>query len=410
MVGAAAAAALPNVLRARTRAPQAPAAPTPAGPAGQEGEAFWREVRDRFLIPPDRIYLNVGTLGPQPRPVVDAVVAAVRRVAETYPPGVPWDRIRTRLARLLDADPAGFAFPRNTTEGMSWVAQGLELRPGDEVVTTDHEHIGGLCCWQLLAARRGIRLRVVSLPDPAAGPEETIRRVRAALSPRTRVLSISHVLFTNGAVMPVAELARECRERGIVSVVDGAHPPGLVPVSLRRIDADFYASSAHKWLLAPQGTGLLYIREEWRTRLWPSVASGDWDNLALGARRLDHVGTLDESRFAGLEAALAFHEEIGPERVYARIRSLRERLAQQLVALPGVRLVSPARDLPVAGMVAFRVDGMDALGLQQHLARAANVRSRVIGEYGRGWMRLAPHIYNAPEELDRVVELIAAAR
>ena len=409
MVGAAAAAALPNVLDARIGAAQA-SAQAPAGAVGPEGEAFWRGVRDRFLIPPDRIYLNVGTLGPQPRPVVDAMVAAIRSVAETYPPGVPWDRTRTRLGRLFDADPAGFVFPRNTTEGMSWVAQGLELAAGDEVVTTDHEHIGGLCCWQLLAARRGVRLRVVSLPDPSAGPEETIRRVRAALSPRTRVLSISHVLFTNGAVMPVEELVRECRERGIVSVVDGAHPPGLMPLSLRRIDADFYAASAHKWLLAPQGTGLLYIREDWRARLWPSIASGDWDNLALGARRLDHVGTLDESRFAGLDAALEFHEQIGPERVYARIRSLRERLAQRLAEVPGVRLVSPARDLPVAGMVAFRVDGMDALALQQRLARTANVRSRVIGEYGYGWMRLTPHIYNAPEELDRVVDLIAVAR
>src|SRR5690606_26564176 len=206
------------------------------------------------------------------------------------------------------------------------------------------------------------------------------------------------------------ELVRQCRERRIVSVVAGAHPPGLMPLSLRRIDADFYAASAHKWLLAPQGTGLLYIREDWRARLWPSIASGDWDNLALGARRLDHVGTLDESRFAGLDAALEFHEQIGPERVYARIRSLRERLAQRLAEVPGVRLVSPARDLPVAGMVAFRVDGMDALALQQRLARTANVRSRVIGEYGYGWMRLTPHIYNAPEELDRVVDLIAVAR
>jgi len=407
MVGAGAAATLANLVGAETGAAQVP---PPAGGPGQEGEAFWRAVRDRFLIPPDRIYLNVGTLGPQPRPVVDAMVTAIRRVAETYPPGVPWDRIRTRLGRLLDADPAGFVFPRNTTEGMSWVAQGLELAAGDEVVTTDHEHIGGLCCWQLLAARRGVRLRVVSLPDASAGPEETIRRVRAALSPRTRVLSISHVLFTNGAVMPVEELVRECRERGIISVVDGAHPPGLMPVSLRRIDADFYASSAHKWLLAPQGTGLLYIRENWRERLWPTIASGEWDNLALGARRLDHVGTLDESRFAGLDAALEFHEQIGPERVYARIRSLRERLAERLAEVPGVRIVSPARGLPVAGMVAFRVDGMDALELQRRLAQSANVRSRVIGEYGYGWMRLAPHIYNAPEELDRVVDLIALAR
>ncbi|HEY8468711.1 MAG TPA: aminotransferase class V-fold PLP-dependent enzyme [Longimicrobiales bacterium] len=406
MAGAAAAAALPAVLRA---GPAAGAAGPPLA-GGQEDEAYWRRVRDRFLIPAGRIYLNVGTLGPQPLPVVEAVERCTRQVAETYPPGVAWDRLKSRLGQLLDGDPDGFVFPRNTTEAMSWVANGLELAAGDEVLTTDHEHIGGLCCWQALAARRGIRLRVVQLPATDGNPEEVIRRVRAALSPRTRVLSISHVLFTNGAIMPIRELVALCRGRGIISVVDGAHPPGLIRLSLRTLDPDFYASSLHKWLLAPQGTGLLYIPEDWRTRLWPTVVSGEWDDLSLGAHRLNHIGTIDESRLAGLEAALDFHEAIGPDRVERRIRALRRRLAERLAALPHVRITSPARDSQVAGMVSFRIEGVDALEAQRRLAQDANVRSRVIGEYGYGWLRLSPHIYNTPEELDRVVDLLAAMR
>ncbi|HSJ08317.1 MAG TPA: aminotransferase class V-fold PLP-dependent enzyme [Longimicrobiales bacterium] len=369
---------------------------------------FWDIVRAAYLIPEDRIYLNVATLGPQPRVVVDAVIEHTRRVAMTYPPGVRWDELKERTGAFLNGDPDGFVYPRNTTEAMNFVANGLELGAGDEVITTMHEHIGGLCCWQLIAKRRGVALRQLELPVPATSADELVEVFRRALSPRTRVVSVSHVLFTNGTVMPVAEIAALCRERGIICVVDGAHPPGMMRVDLREIDADFYASSPHKWLCAPQGSGLLYMREEWRTRLWPTIASGDWDNEALGAQRLNHLGSLDESRLAGLDAALRFQQSIGIDRVEQRVRELRHHLIDGLAALPRVRVMSPADDALGAGMVSFRVDGVESLALQSRLAQAANVRTRVISEYGYGWMRLSPHIYNTAAELDRVVELLAA--
>jgi selenocysteine lyase/cysteine desulfurase len=292
---------------------------------------------------------------------------------------------------------------------MNFVANGLELGAGDEVLTTNHEHIGGLCCWQLLAARRRIVLRQLELPAPAASAAELVDVFRRALSPRTRVVSVSHVTFTNGTVMPVREIAALCREQRIICVVDGAHPPGMMRVDLRSIDADFYASSPHKWLCAPQGTGLLYLREPWRTRLWPTLASGDWNNVQLGAHRLNHLGTFDESRLAGLDAAILFQQTIGVDRIEGRVRELRRRLIDGLAAIPRVRIMSPRDDALGAGLVAFTVGGLESLALQQRLAEIANVRTRVIGEYSYGWMRLSPHIYTAPSELDRVVGLIAEA-
>lgn len=385
--------------------PQRPAA-TPGRDDGEE--AFWASVRDQFLIPEDRLYFNVGTLGPQPRPVLEAAVEAMRRTAMTYPPGVEWDDLKARLAEVVGGDPEGFAFPRNTTEAMNFVANGLELGAGDEVVTTDHEHIGGLCCWELARDRRGVRLTTVPLPLEPQGPDELVRLFARALGPRTRVVSVSHVTFTNGLVLPVAEIARLCHERGIVSVVDGAHPPGLMPVDVAAVGADFYASSPHKWLLAPQGTGFLYIAGGWRQRLWPTLASGGWDDPELGAHRFNHLGTIDESRLWGLDAALRFHLDIGTERVADRVEFLRRRLLDGLATLPRVEVVTPEAPGLAAGMVSFRVREMDALVLQRKLAEAANVRSRVIGEYGYGWMRLSPHIYNTPAEVDRVLAGIAA--
>lgn len=374
--------------------------PVASGAAARE---FWEQVRGEFLIPRDRIYLNNGTLGPQPRVVVQAVEEHTRQVAATFPPPTSWEDLKESLSAALGGDPEGFVVPRNTTEAMNVVANGLELGPGDEVVTTDHEHIGGLSPWELVTTRRQARLVVATLPTPAPSSGALLEAVWERVTPATRVVSVSHVLFTNGTILPVRALADRCREAGVVMVVDGAHPPGLIPLDIGSLGADFYASSPHKWLLAPQGTGLLWIAPRWRDRLWPTLASGDWQEG--GAHRFNHVGTLDESRLSGLLAALEFHRTLGAEVVRNRVDALQAHLREGLAAIPGVRVRSPAPSL-TAGMTSFTMEGVDAAALQGYLARTARIRTRVIAEYDLDWMRLSTHVYNQPSELDRVLELL----
>lgn len=389
-----------------TAASAAAAGALPRYPEFSFDASQWQSVRKQFLIAKNRIYLNVGTLGAQPRVVVDAVMDATRKTAETFPPGVKWDEINKAVAALLDCDADGLAFPRNTTEAMNFAANGLDLAAGDHIVTTNHEHIGGLCCWQLVSKRRGCPLTQVDLSAAPQDRQVVFERMTSAVTDRTRVMSVSHVNFSTGFLMPVKRLAQWCRQRGIIFVIDGAHPPGLMRVSIRDIDPDFYASSPHKWLLAAQGIGLLYMRKEWRTKLWPTEASGDWDNLALGTQRFNHLGTIDESRYAGLQAALAFHTTLGADRVYARIEELRQHMFAVLGENARVHIVTP-RDQS-AGMVSFKVDGIESLELQKRLA-AYNIRTRVIGEYNYGYMRLSAHVYNSFDEIERVGELITKA-
>ncbi len=372
-----------------------------------DDEVFWGLVRRQFLIPPDRIYLNNGTLGPSPRVVVDAVIEHTRRVAETRPPGVAWDDLKQSLSVLLGGDPKGFVFPRNTTEAMNFVAHGLDLDADAEVLTTDHEHIGGLEPWRLVTTRKGLRLRVASLPVPADSADELLEAVWSGVTDRTRVICVSHLTFTTGTVLPIRQLANRCAERDIVLAVDGAHPPGMIQLDLAAIGGDFYASSPHKWLLAPQGTGLLYIGEGWRERLWPTLASGGWDDLSLGAHRFNHMGTMDESRLAGLLAASEFFLALGMDRVEARVRYLQARLQDGLAAIPGVSTVTPTDNSIRAAMVSFRVEGVESSALQGHLSRTARIRTRVIGEYEYGWMRLSTHVYNGPDDIERVLELLS---
>lgn len=378
-----------------------------AGGGAPDDEVFWGFVRGQFLIPADRIYLNNGTLGPSPGVVVDAVAEHARRVAATTPPGVRWDDAKAAIAGLVGGDSEGFVFPRNTTEAMNFIANGVELVDGDDVVSTDHEHVGGIEPWKLITNRRGASLTIASLPATASSAEELLDTVWAAVSPRTKVICVSHLTFTTGTLLPITELAARCAERGIVLATDGAHPPGMIEMDLGELGGDFYASSPHKWLLAPQGTGLLYLAEPWRRTLWPTLASGGWDDLSLGAHRFNHMGTIDESRIAGLLAAAEFMRAIGMGRVEARVRHLRGLLESGLREIPGVEVVTPADEELKAAMVSFSIEGVESGPLQRHLSAAANVRTRVIGEYDYGWMRLSTHVYNRPSEVERVLELLS---
>lgn len=391
--------ALPGAVRLA-----APAGPRPRRPA-EDDEDAWERLAAEFVI--DGIHLNTGTYGACPIPVLEATIHHLRafeRITTQEHPDL--DRLHAGLEELLGAWPGSVAIVRNTTEAMNVVANGIGLGVGDEILTTTHEHIGGRCCWELQAARHGAVLRQF---DPILDPVDDAQMLDAWLSritPRTRVLSISHVHFTTGLIEPVAALVRAARERGIVSVIDGAHPPGMLALDLRAIDADYYASSPHKWLLAPKGTGLLVTRPDRVAGTWPLVASGDWQ--AEDHRRFEHVGTSNESLVAGLAAALAFQQAIGREAIEARSRTLATRLDAMLAELPGVRIVSPRRPAHRSAMVAFTVDGLPAQELQGILGRE-KIRTRRIAEFGLEYLRLSTHFFVLPAQLEKTVTLIGKA-
>ncbi|MFZ9690267.1 MAG: aminotransferase class V-fold PLP-dependent enzyme, partial [Phycisphaerales bacterium] len=216
--------------------------------------------------------------------------------------------------------------------------------------------------------------------------------------------SISHVLFSTGMLQPVARMVRVSRERGIVSVIDGAHPPGLLALDLKTIDADYYCASPHKWLLSPKGTGLLVVRPDRIATTWPLIASGNGPDPPTA--RFDHLGTITESLLAGLAAAVAFHAAIGREGGEARVRRLGTQLHDALRGLPTIDVVTPRAPAMRIGMVAFRSSRESAEALQGRLARA-RVRTRRIAEHGLEYLRLSAHVYTMPRDLERVVGLVA---
>jgi isopenicillin-N epimerase len=405
----AAAFGLPLAHAERAFGADAPPLPPP-GLLGTDPDRYWAELRRQWLLAADRVNLNCGSVGCTPLPVLNAVIDHLLAAEAFREPAYPWfgyeenDRLRElrdALAAFLHCRRDELALVRNATEANNVVCNGLDLKPGDEVLLTDQEHPGGRCCWEQKAARYGIKLNFVTLPKPPASADEVVERFRRALTPKTRVLVFSHVTTVTGLVLPAKELCRLARERDVLTHVDGAHAIGQIPLDLHDIGCDFYATSPHKWLLAPKGTGTLYVREELLDRLWVTIASAQWQNRALKAYRFSNVGTSNLSVMVGLKAALDFHQALGPARVYARIHELAKRVRDRLSQHPRLRLTNAGADAFYGGMVGFEPVTGDLAGVMSELA-ARNVR--VAGTPQR--VRVATHVFTQPTELNAFFDAV----
>jgi selenocysteine lyase/cysteine desulfurase len=330
------------------------------GAGKPDDERFWSGVRSHFYLPDEVLYLNNGSLGLSHRAVVEAMhrhlveSETVRsRVYAEYPwwgYGPSLD-IRKSLASFVGAEADEIALTRNATEGMNTVATGLDLEAGDEVLLTDEEHPGGKSAWYQRARRYGIAVREFELPRPPSSPSEIVERFENALGPRTRVASVSHITTVTGGMLPVKEICAAARRRGVISLVDGAHAIGQIPLDLHDIGCDYYAASPHKWLYAPKGTGLLYCRKGMAQKIWSHTSTSAWDRLELGCERLTHVGTSNLSLLVGLEAALDFHRKLGIERIAAREHLLAARLRELVSRIDGITFLNGPPPTLSAAMV-----------------------------------------------------------
>jgi hypothetical protein len=287
------------------------ALPSASPEAAAQDEDFSIRVRESFTIDRNSINLNSGSVSPAPRSVQTAMhqywditnMSPSYYVDEILGPRV--EVVRRRLADAFGCDPEEMAITRNTSEGMQIVQMGLDVKRGDEVLTTTQDYPRMLTAWQQREARDGIVLKTVSFPTPPPGPEDLLERIEAAITPRTRVLLICHVTYTTGQIFPVKEICRLARERGIETVVDGAHGFAHFPFTRDDLDCDYYATSLHKWLSAPVGTGFLYVRREKIRDLWPLMAAPL--SMREDIRKFEEIGT-NRSRLRRHHRALTFHD------------------------------------------------------------------------------------------------------
>jgi len=379
--------------------------------------AYWDRIRDEFYFPRGEAFFNTGTLGATPRPVLERVIEDMRTLQATltrwdYTPRTPnWFTgyspelpVREKLGRLVNAEAADIALTQNATFGMNFAAHGLELKPGDEVITTDQEHPGGVCGWQMRSKRDGVVWKQVQIPVPANNPDRLVDLFREAISPRTRVLAFPHIISSTAVVMPAKRLTELAHERGCLAIVDGAQAVGQVEVDLQTLGCDAYFSSPHKWLLAPAGNGFFYIRRNRQDMFWTTLDSTEWDNHKDGMYRFMQYGTGNRSLLAGLDAALDFHFRIGPEKIRWRIRALADRLRAGLEQIPGAKINSPLHPELAGAAVVYSVEGVPAARLQDELWIRKQLRPRSVGDpLG---VRQSCQIYNNESEIDSTLEVV----
>ena len=389
-------------------------------------DGFWGEARARMLLDPTVTNLNTGSFGPLPRPVFERVTELRRRLAAgpmdflvRQAPPLLW-QARERLAAFLGADPRRLLFTVNVSAAINLVAASLPLAAPGEILLSDHEYGAMHWCWERAAQRLGLGVRTFALPLLPRGPAEIVDAACAAMTPRTRLLFFSHVLSPTGMVLPARALCAEARRRGILSVIDGAHAPAMVPLDLNSMGCDFYGGNGHKWLLGPTGSGFLYLGAGNEDRLQPLHVSWGWrpersrldEPDEFGStprlRALEFEGTRDLCPWLALPEAIHFQEGLGWEHIRKRNAELAVLARAQLGAIPGLRIMTPSHPELCGFLTAFRLPkGTRPPPLREGLW-AARIEAPVVERPEGPLLRVSTHFYNTAEEITRLADLLPA--
>ena len=384
--------------------------PLPKTPA-QPDEAYWKQVRARFLLPADLAFLNAANLCPTSLPAFDAL-AANSRLLDANPSsasratlGEGREKSRKAIAAALRVQPEEVLITRNTSEANNLVSSGLALGAGDEVVVFADNHPSNLNAWREKSRRFGFSVVEVPAPTPHPGTDALLKAFAAAFTPRTKVLAVTHVTNTMGDMLPVAALCALARERGVLSLVDGAQSFGVLDVDLQTMRPDFYSGSVHKWPCGPKETGVLFVAREVHERLAPSVVSLYGGAVGL-SRTHEAFGQRDEAALASLGAALEFQDSIGRGMIEARVRALVQRLADGLRKIDGVSLWTSMDPHQSAGILVAKPAALEPRRLVSELYQRDKIVCAAAGGTTRPGVRFAPHFYNTMDEIDRTVAAV----
>jgi selenocysteine lyase/cysteine desulfurase len=373
----------------------------------RDPETYWKRMREeQFFLPEWRSFLNNGSLGVLPRPVVRTMAKYLEDAAalETPYPYPRWgyetlDEERDELSKYLGCAKDELAIMHNATEAITTVASGLDLKAGDEVLMTSLEHTSGKAGWEQKRARYGITIREVPIPLPPKDPGQLADLMISAIGPKTRIVSFSGIISPTGLIMPIREICDAARAKGVLTLVDGAHMHGQMALKLSDLHCDFFAGSPHKWMFAPAGSGFLYIREEKLDLLWPLNVTGGWDDKSLKAGRFMRQGTNNRAIIQGMIAGLRFAQAVGPDRIYARIHQLARQTYARAAKLPYIQLLTPNDDRMFAALVCIKFN-KDSGAVWQETAR------RKIFVSGGQQSRLSTHIHTRPSDIDELFDII----
>ena len=368
-------------------------------------EDFWFEVGQAFTVDRSLVNLNNGGVSPSPAWVQEAMKRHLD-YSNTAPPYSMWkilepqrEAVRERLGREFGCDPEEVALTRNASEGLQICQFGFDLRPGDEVLTTNQDYPRMITTFLQRERREGIVLRRFSIPIPAEDPDEIVSLFERNITPKTKLILMCHMINITGQILPVRAVVEMARSRGIPVIVDGAHALAHFDFKISDLDCDYYATSLHKWLFAPHGTGLLYVRKDKIRELWPLMAATE--KMDEDIRKFEEIGTHPAANYLAIAEALSFHQGIGGKRKQARLVYLRDYWAKRLLEHRRVRLHTSLKPGFACGIATVEIEGVEPGALDAWLWEKHRILATPIVHQEFRGIRVSPSVYTTLQELDR---------
>lgn len=377
-----------------------------------------KNLRDQFLLDPDVTFLNHGSYGACPRPVFDEYQRWQREL-ERQPVeflGRRADELlydaRVKLGAFLNTPAESLVFVTNATWGVNIIIRSLDLDPGDEVLTTDHEYGANTMAWEWLLAKEGASLVKKAVPIPVSTQEEVVESIWSGVTERTKAIFVSHLTSPTALILPIQQICQRAHDHGILTIIDGAHAPGQLPLDLQAIGADIYTGNLHKWLCAPKGAGFLYVRPEEQAWIESLIVSWGWgpDGALAPSSFVDRnewQGTRDLAPFLSVPAAICFQEEHDWDQVWRRCHELASSARTQIAELTGKPPISPDSPEWFAQMVACPIATDDPAELKRRLYDDYRVELPVFDWHGQSILRASFQAYNDEDDLDRLMSALS---
>ena len=381
---------------------------SPAAAASEED--FWFTVQQAFATTRGIINLNNGGVSPATKMVLDAV-QRYTEFSNEAPAYTMWselgprrEMIRSKLAELAGCSAEEIAIVRNTTEALGNVIFGLELKRGDEVLTTNQDYPNMMRAWQQREQREGIVVKAVSIPTPPENLSQITESLEKAITKKTKVIMISHIIFLTGQITPVREICDMAHQRGIEVIVDAAHSFAHLDFKIPDLGCDYFGASLHKWLAAPFGTGLLWVKKEKIEKLWPLLAPENPQSDDI--RKFEALGTRSFPIELGIGEAINFHNGIGSKRKEERLRYLKNYWAEKVSAFPRVKMITSLHPEQSCGLGNFTIDGIEPGKVCDYLFNKHKIYTTPIGHQEFQGVRVTPHVYTRLEEIDFFINVV----
>jgi selenocysteine lyase/cysteine desulfurase len=366
-------------------------------------DAFWRVVRKEYNIVDGLTYMNNGTLGPMPRPVIEAQVRYLNDAASDPHALASTEPVRQKVAEFIGATADEIVLTRSTTEGMKIFTTGLDLKPGDEVVTSSHEHPGGRDPWRAREQRHGIKVIQVPIPAPPESADQIVSLFEKAITPRTRVLMVSHIVYVTGLVNPIKALGEMAHRKGLLFSVDAAHALGMLDLNLREYGIDHYSAAGQKWLMAGTGTGVAYFRRDIQDKVWTDMISANPPAAEQGARKYERSGQRNIPTALAMGDAVDFHLTIGKKNIEARVKQLALRFKTGLKEIPGAQVHTSMSPELSGGLTTFSIREVPKANVARVLMDKYGIFIPQSG-YNNFSCRASTHVYTMASDVDRLLQ------